>query len=144
VKGQALIETAVTLPIMLFLFLGFLAVGVAAEAYVDLNTAVYLAAASNASAPANDPVDANQYAVDTFNATVSHDPLLQVAPNRGIACQSQFSGTGPTIETVTCSGSAILRFSKTPLAILIPFDPAIAVTASSERSPYRSEAVPSP
>jgi hypothetical protein len=145
VKGQALIETAVTLPIMVFLFFGFLAVGVGAQAYVDLNTAVYLAAASHASAPARDPVDANQYATDTFTATVKHDPLLEVVPPKpGVGCTSQFNGTAPIIETVTCRGSATLRFSRTPLAILIPVDPTLSATATSERSPYRSELVPTP
>ena len=45
-RGQALIETAITLPIMIALFLGFLAVGLAVQGAVDLNTAVYLATAS--------------------------------------------------------------------------------------------------
>lgn len=133
--GQALIETAVTMPILIALFFGFLGVGVGAQGYVDLNTAVYLAAASNVTAPAGDQLLAQQYARDTFNATVSHDTLLQ--PQGGIDCTLPPDDYGAGGE-ITCRGSAVLQFSKTPLSVAIPFDPTITATASATRSAYRS------
>lgn len=139
-RGQALIETAVTLLALVFLFLGFLAVGVAAQAYVDLNTAVSLAAASAATAPANDPADATTFAQETFSATVSHLPLLQPVSGSEPNCTSNWGPTGqpPQPWSVTCTGTAYLRFSLTPLAIVIPVDPRISTTAVAYGSPYRS------
>jgi Flp pilus assembly protein TadG len=64
-RGQALIETAITLPVMIILFLGFLAVGVAVQGAVDMNTAVYLATASAVTAPADSPGIGQGYASDT-------------------------------------------------------------------------------
>lgn len=132
-SGQALIETAVTLPVLVALFFGFLAAGVAAQGYVDLNTAVYLAAASNATAHANNPGEQLGFATDTFDATVSHDPLLV---KQSFDC----NGTNPAAGgIVTCRGSAILRFSVTPLSVVVPFDPTISADAQAFRSLYRSE-----
>ena len=130
-RGQALIEAAVTLPILIALLLGFLGAGVGAQGYVDLNTAVYLAAASNATAYAADPTDANQFAMDTYTHTLAHDSLLQ---DNGFFCAGNYAADG----NVTCQGSAVLRFSRTPLAIAIPFDPTITASATAHRSKYRS------
>lgn len=132
VRGQALVETVVTLPIMIVLFLGFLGAGVAAQGYVDLNTAVVLAAAANATAYADDRVDADRFATSTFQATVGHDSLLR---SQGLSCSGDYAAGG----TVTCRGSAVLEFSRTPLAVVIPFDPTITAQASAMRSPYRSD-----
>jgi Flp pilus assembly protein TadG len=135
-SGQALVETAVTMPVLIALFFGFLAAGVAAQGYVDLNTAVYLAAASNVTAPADDgslkarPV-ADGYAKDTFDRTVAHDQLLA---NQQSSCDGIYTAGGK----ITCQGSAVLQFSRTPLSIVIPFDPTITAQASAFRSPYRS------
>ena len=140
-RGQARIETAVTILALFFLFLGFLSVGVAAQAYVDLNTAVSLAAASAATAPAGDPGDATTFAHETFDATVSHLPLLAPVsasePNCGSATWGP-TGDPPQFWKVTCTGTAYLRFSQTPLAIIVPVDPQITTTATAYGSPYRS------
>jgi Flp pilus assembly protein TadG len=135
-RGQALIETAVTLPILIALFIGFLAAGVAAQAYVDLNTAVDLAAASDVTAPAS--LDANppnpvglQFARDTFNATIAHDTLL--VPNGPITCPGNYQAGGQ----ITCSASATLEFHRTAFAIAFPDIP-ISASATAVRSPYRS------
>ncbi|HEY4024793.1 MAG TPA: TadE family protein [Candidatus Dormibacteraeota bacterium] len=138
-SGQALVETAVTMPVLVALFFGFVAAGVAAQGYVDLNTAVYLAAASNVTAPADLAMDgsgqagmmANQYAYDTFDRTVAHDSLLV---GKGRSCSGDYTAGGQ----ITCQGSAVLQFSRTPLSIVIPFDPTISAQASAVRSPYRS------
>ena len=130
-NGQALVETAITLPVLIALFLGFLGAGVGAQGYVDLNTAVYLAAASNVTAPASDQPLADQYATDTFDSTVIHDTLLRTV---NFGCAGDYAAGG----VVTCTGTAVLEFSKTPLSVAIPFDPTITATASATRSAYRS------
>jgi hypothetical protein len=135
--GQALIETAVTLPVLLALFFGFLGAGVAAQGYVDLNTAVYLAAASNVTAFADDRTTADQYATETFDKTVAHDSLLV---KQSFNCDGVYAAGG----TINCQGGAVLRFSRTPLSIVIPFDPTITAHASAVRSLYRSVPVPTP
>jgi hypothetical protein len=137
-SGQALVETAITLPVLIALFLGFLGAGVGAQGYVDLNTAVYLAAASNVTAPAGDQTLALQYANDTFDHTVAHDTLLR-RDRFGCPGSAQDYAAGGTI---TCKGTAKLEFSKTPLSIAIPFDPTISASASATRSAYRSVPVP--
>jgi hypothetical protein len=130
-SGQALIESAVTIPILLILFLGFLAVGLAAQSFVDLNTAVNLAAASAVTAPADNATIANGYARDTFDATIKHVPDLQ---SQGITC----GGTYPAPAVVTCTGSATIQFSKSPLALVVPVDPTITATATGFGSRFRS------
>jgi TadE-like protein len=135
--GQALVETAVTLPILLALFFGFLAAGVGAQGYVDLNTAVYLASASNVTAFASDRTTADGYATDTFDRTLAHDPLLV---KQSFGCDGDYAAGG----TIICQGTAVLRFSRTPLSIVIPFDPQITAQASAVRSLYRSLPVTPP
>jgi hypothetical protein len=131
-SAQALIETAVTMPILVILFIGFLAAGVGAQGYVDLNMAVSLAAASNATAFADDPEDAFGFASDTYTATLRHDSLLR---DNGFDCDGTNYAAG---GKVVCTGSAVLEFSRTPLAIVIVRDPTISATATATRSPYRS------
>jgi hypothetical protein len=80
---------------------------------------------------AEDPADANQFAADTFDRTVAHDSLLD---NQGVTCSPNYHAG----DTVVCQGSAVLRFSRTPLSVAIPFDPTIRARASAVRSPYRS------
>jgi hypothetical protein len=140
-SGQALIETAVTLPILLILFFGFLAAGVGAQGYVDMNTAVYLAAASNVTAYADDQAEADQFASDTFTHTVAHDPLVEVetAPGKAFECGQDPGNSYAAGGTITCRGSAYLRFSKTLLGWVVPVDPEITAQASAIRSPYRSQ-----
>jgi hypothetical protein len=135
-SGQALIETAVTLPVLIALFFGFLAAGVGAQGYVDMNTAVYLAAASNVTAYADDQIQADQFATDTFNATVRHDALVEPETGpKAFGCNGNYAAAG----SITCRGSAHLRFSKTLLGALIPVDPEITTQATAVRSPYRSQ-----
>lgn len=123
-----------TLPVLLMLLLAFLAGGVAAQAYVDLNTAVYLAAASNVTAFANDPADANRFAQETFDKTVAHDTLLSASP---VQCGPPNAyGAG---DTITCQATATILFSRTPLSVVIPINPSLGASAQATRSPYRSE-----
>ena len=136
-----------TLPILLLLFFGFLAAGVGAQGYIDLNTAVYLAAASNVTAYTGDKAHADQYALDTFQHTIVHDSLLEPDPAVGVPGQPGLTCDGDyaylTDGVIHCQGSAYLRFSRTALGALIPVDPHITAQATAQRSRYRS-APPNP
>lgn len=130
-SGQALIEAAITIPIMITLFLGFLAVGLVTQAVVDLNTAVHLAAVSAVTAPANSSALGTQYATETFNGSMRHVPELT---SGGISC----TGSWAPPADITCSATGTLLLHKTPLGIVVPVDPVIRASATAHGSPYRS------
>ena len=135
--GQALIEAAVTIPILVVLFLGFLAAGLAAQALVDLNTSVFLAAASAVTAPAGNSTLGGQYASATYTGSMSHVPELN--STGGVNCGGSWNpNPDPPGYVVTCSASATLLFSRTPLGIVVPFNPVLSATATAHGSPYRS------
>jgi Flp pilus assembly protein TadG len=129
-KGQALIETAITLPVMVILFLGFLAVGVAVQGAVDMNTAVYLATASAATAPANSPATGQGYASDTNTYTLQHFTYLS-DNGQSIAC----AGTWAPNSKVTCTATATVRLTST--FAIVP-DLPITATATATVPKYRS------
>jgi hypothetical protein len=131
-SAQALIETALVIPIMFALMLGFLAVLVRVEAQVELETATSLAAAAAVSAPANDDYHSRQFATQTYTGTLRSYPYLEPGPLTG--CGGYAPG-----QTVHCQGRATLRYSRTPMALVVPFDIPIEVSADAQGSPYRSE-----
>ncbi|HEY4025645.1 MAG TPA: hypothetical protein VGO86_04360 [Candidatus Dormibacteraeota bacterium] len=134
-SGQALIETAITIPVLLILMLGFLLVMVVAQAYVDVDTATSLAAAAAVSAPAGNDTLSHDYANRTYDGTLRRSGYLEPGSLQG--CGGYTAGA-----TVTCTGSATLFLSRTPMAILQPFNPNfrldIQTTATGFSSPYRS------
>lgn len=135
-RGQALIEAAVTIPILILLFLGFLAVGLVVQAFVDLNTAVYLAAASAVTAPAGQETVGQQYASATFNGSMRHVPELSTD---SFSCGGTWAPDGQgNGAVVTCSGSATLQMSQTLLGVVVPVNPCINASATAHGSPYRS------
>lgn len=130
-SGQALVETAITIPVMFILLLGFLAVLIRVEAQVELDAATSLAAASAVSAPTGS-VESNRFAAETWRGTLHHYPYLD--PGRLQGCRS-YTGGG----TVTCAGSATLRYSLTPMRAIVPFDVTIQSTATARGSEFRSQ-----
>ena len=133
-RGQALVEAALTIPILVLLLLGFYTAALAVQGFVDLGTAVSLAAASAASAPADDAPEATAYASQTFTHTVQHFPLLS---SPSISCPGDFRAGG----AVTCTGTAFLSLSDTPLG-LVSGDIRITRTAVAHSSPYRARRSP--
>jgi len=128
--GQALIETAITLPVMLILFLGFLAVGLAVQGAVDLNTAVYLATASAATAPANSPAIGQGYARDTYTYTLQHFRYLADS-GQSITC----TGTWAPGSQINCTASATVQLTST---FAIFADLPLTARATATVSQYRS------
>ncbi len=135
VSGQALIETAITVPVLLTLLLSFLLVMVVAQAYVDVDTATSLAAAAAVSAPANNDALSSQFAQKTYDGTLRRSSYLQ--PGSLDNCSGYTAG-----GSVTCTGHATVYLSRTPMAILQPLDANwhidIKAVATGYSSPYRS------
>jgi hypothetical protein len=134
-RGQALIETAITVPVLMVLLLGFLLVMVVAQAYVDVDTATGLAAASAVTAPAGNDGLSRDFALKTYNGTLRRSSYLE--PGQLEGCGGYTAG-----GTVGCTGHATLFLSRTPMAILQPFNAdwqvPIRATATGYSSPYRS------
>ena len=134
-RGQALIETAITVPVLMVLLLGFLLATVVAQAYVDLDTATSLAAASAVTAPAGNEPLSRDFAVRTYDGTLRRSSYLE--PRELAGCGGYAAG-----GTVTCTGHATLFLSRTPMAILQPFNAdwqlPIQATATGYSSQYRS------
>lgn len=133
-RGQALIEAALTFPLLFTLLLGFYEVSLVVQSSLDLQTAVGLAAAAAATAPADDPADANRYAQDTFRSTVRHFALLQDA---SLGCAGPYAAG----DTLTCSGRATLALSGTPFAEISP-SLGLSATEHAHISAYRAQAPP--
>jgi hypothetical protein len=115
---------------MLILFLGFLAVGLAVQGAVDLNTAVYLAAASAATAPANSPAIGQGYARDTYTYTLQHFRYLADS-GQSITC----AGTWAPGSQINCTASATVQLTST---FAIFTDLPLTARATATVSQYRS------
>lgn len=129
-RGQALLETAITLPLMLLFLLGFLAVLVRVEAQVELDTATSLAAAASVTAPVGSPLSVD-YATRTWRGTLHQYTYL--TPSRLDGC-----GTYQLDQTVTCHGLATLDYRQTPMALVVPFTLTLDSHATARSSKYRS------
>ena len=135
-RGQALIETAITVPVLMVLLLGFLLVMIVAQAYVDLDTATSLAAASAVTAPVDNPGQSHDFALRTYNGTLRRSSYLDPGGLEGCGAYLRAG------DTVQCTGHATILISRTPMAILQPLNAnwqvPITATATGYSSPYRS------
>jgi hypothetical protein len=129
-RGQALLETAITIPAMLVFLLGFLAVLVRVEAQLELDTATSLAAAAAVTAPAASPLSA-AYAGETWTGTLRQYRYLR--PGALDGCGAYQAG-----QPVTCRGSATLDYQATPMGLVVPFPVHIESAATARSSGYRS------
>lgn len=125
--GQAVIEMAMVVPLMLAIVFGFIGLLLWVETAHDLRAATALASATAATFSDDIPAAATAES-DTFFGTMRQYGYVEV---RGFACEH--SGT-----RVTCGASAVLRFDRTPLAIAWPANPSMTATAVSYASPFRT------
>lgn len=129
-RGQALLETAITMPLMLVLLLGFLAVLVRVEAQVELDTATSLAAAAAVTAPAGSSLSTD-YAEQAWTGTLRQYRYLR--PGRLEGCDAYRPD-----QTVTCRGSATLDYRQTPMGLIVPFPVRMRSDATAHSSGFRS------
>jgi hypothetical protein len=120
------------LPLMVTLLLGFLAILIRVEAQVELDAATSLAAAAAVSAPAGDYALSTRYAQSTWAGTLHHYGYLQPGSLQGCA------GYGAAGEQVACTGTATLRYSSTPMGLVIPVDLQLSSRAQARSSEFRS------
>ena len=128
--GQALLESAITIPLMLLLLLGFLAVLVRVEAQLELDAATSLAAAAAVTAPAGSSLSAD-YARQTWKGTLRQYRYLRPGDLEGCA------GYQPG-QYVTCRGTATLDYRETPMGVIVPVPIVIHSAATARSSAYRS------
>jgi hypothetical protein len=129
-RGQALLEAAITLPLMVLLLLGFLTVLVRIEAQIELDAATSLAAAAAVTAPAGSDLS-GRYAQRTWSGTLHQYRYL--LPGRLDGC-----GAYQPDEAVTCRGSATLDYRQTPMGLVVPYPVPIGSSATALSSRYRS------
>jgi hypothetical protein len=128
--GQALLESAITIPVMLLLLLGFLALLVRVEAQLELDAATSLAAAAAITAPAGSSLSAD-YARQTWTGTLRQYRYLQPRSLEG--CGAYLPG-----QAVTCRGTATLDYRETPMGVIVPVPIALVSVATARSSAYRS------
>jgi Flp pilus assembly protein TadG len=136
-RGQALVETAITLPAIFLLLFGFLAVLIRIEAQVELDTATSLALASCVSARENSP-DCYNWAEATYDSTMHQYSYIQVKPG-SLHCPGNGTHAYTWGESVTCSAEATLLYRNTPMAYLVLTDVTITSTATTTAPSYRSQ-----
>ncbi len=129
-RGQALLESAITIPMMLLLLLGFLTVLVRVEAQLELDAATSLAAAAAVTAPAGSPLSA-EYARTTWTGTLRQYSYLRPGALEG--CEAYQAG-----QPVTCRGAAVLDYRETPMGLIVPLPIHLQSTATARSSAYRS------
>ena len=121
-RGQALIETAITLPLLLLMAFVVLTVMAYATAKVKLNAATSLAAAAAAQAPIDPNPGANntsrRWAEQSFDGTLSGYAFLRVD---GLDSADPFTcrRTNTAQTVIRCKGRASLELGGTPLGVLL-------------------------
>lgn len=140
-SGQALIETAVTLPVIFLLLFGFLAVLIRIEAQVELDTATSLALASCVSARANSAT-CGDWASATYQGTMRQYSYIKIdgtGNGNGLQCPTDGSGRYQWGVPVTCQAKATLLYQNTPMAYLVLTNVQISSTATTTAPNYRSQ-----
>lgn len=132
-RGQALVETAITLPAIFLLLFGFLAVLIRVEAQVELDTATSLALASCVSAREGSS-ECGKWAHQTYTDTMSQYSYIEIKP--GVPpCPDVYHWH----EHVTCRADATLLYRNTPMAYLVLGNVTIQSTATTIAPDYRSQ-----
>jgi Flp pilus assembly protein TadG len=139
-RGQALIETAITLPVIFLLLFGFLAVLIRIEAQVELDTATSLALASCVSARANSTT-CGDWADATYRGTMRQYSYIRIdsGGGGGLHCPQDGTRRYQWNATVTCQATATLLYRSTPMAYLLLPDLQISSTATTTAPNYRSQ-----
>lgn len=112
-RGQAVIETAMVLMILMYMVGGFVSLMLQVQAQQELDTAVALATQATFQVPAGGGGSANAPEIDTFDGTMSfYSNLLNGV---SMTCSGNYLSGGLT-GTVTCKASGTLLLSKSPVS----------------------------
>jgi hypothetical protein len=128
-RGQAVVEMAMVVPVMLAIIFGFLGVLLWLETLHDLRAATALASTTAATFREDSPA-AGQAEAETFIGTMRQYAYVEV---RSFACAHE-----EATFRVRCGATATLRFDRTPLAVAWPVNPALDASAVSYFSRFRS------
>lgn len=153
--GQAVLETALVLPILLFLTFGFIGLMLQVQAQEELDTATKLAAEAAFQAPPRGGADVNarahEYSATTFSGTMSfYSRYLRWQTNAGdrahVDCRGPYYGAGgapvdspPQPQSIECTATVTLLLSRTPVGWTQLFgDPVLHSTAYALPPPFRA------
>ena len=126
-RGQAVVEMAVVVPLMLAITFSFLGMIVWLETAHDLRAATTLASTTAATFADDSPAAASAEA-ETFFGTMRQYGYVEVS---AFACRRV--GT-----RVSCDAAATLRFDRTPLGMAWVANPTMRASSVSYASAYRS------
>ncbi len=152
--GQAVLETALVLPILLFLTSGFIGLMLQVQAQQELDSATKLAAEAAFQAPgpggAAVNTQAQSYATTTFGGTMEfYSRYLRwtttTAGGAHVDCRGPYFGTAslpvdspPEPQSIECSSSVTLLLSHTPVGWARLFgDPDLHSRAFALPPPFR-------
>ncbi|HEV2954241.1 MAG TPA: hypothetical protein VG015_09130 [Candidatus Dormibacteraeota bacterium] len=138
-RGQAGLETAFVVPVLVAIVIFVGGVSVLTTAQTDLYTATSLAALGASTAPAENGDLSQLYAQAAWVGTIEHHSSLRA---QSLECQVP---AGPIArggyepgDDVTCTGVATVALSRTPVAVIWPFpDLQMRVTVKMATSTYR-------
>ncbi|GAC1570648.1 MAG: hypothetical protein NVS3B18_03060 [Candidatus Dormibacteria bacterium] len=154
-RAQAVLETALVLPILLFLTCGFIGLMLQVQAQQELDSATKLAAeaAFQAPAPGGAAVNtqAHSYSAATVGGTMEfYGRFLEWRTNAAggahVDCRGPYYGAaGPPVtsppqpQSIECTASVRLLLSRTPVGWTQLFgDPVLRSTAYALPPPFRA------
>lgn len=112
--GQALVETALVMPLYLLLALLFAGATLVGQALVELRAATTVATVSAFAAPAGAPRLSLADVTDSFRRSTT-DSLLT---GTGITCSGAYLTTGAPAGVVSCQGQASVSFRGTLIGVV--------------------------
>ena len=142
-RGQAVLEMALCMPLMLALIFNFVAIMVLVVYQQRLETAVTMAATSTLDAKLGDRGGALQNAQRSFNGTFGNDSGGSVpsfiSVNQPLTCSGPYlNGQVDTAgKGVTCTATATIDFKQTPLGFAVFWEPKLTATITEYPSPVR-------
>jgi hypothetical protein len=132
-QGQALLETALVMPLFLALALFFAGAALAGQGMVELRAATTVATVSAFGAPAGDPSQAMADVNDSFQQS-TQDPLLT---GTSITCTGAYLTSGSPTGVVSCTGQATLSFSGSLIGVVWRWPVVVHETAQLPVPEYR-------
>jgi hypothetical protein len=137
--GQAMLETAMVLPILLAIIFNVLAMMIQVRYQQQFDSAVSLAASSTLDAPLGAGATSRAYATQSFNGTLQ--PPSWITVDQPVTCNGPYLngaivGSGGN-SGVTCTAHAVIHFNQTALGLAVPWNPSLSATAIVFPSPAR-------